>query len=301
MAELTYNVSQLSRKLREADERARQSEEALHRHLAEVFSDLRHNFKHLSPPIRLDEERAHWADEALRQRINLMSLQIRQAEEKTRQAEERARLAEKRERLAEERARQAEKRVRQPDEPLRKPIAEGSRDLKENSDQLSEEMREYIEEGERLRRELNIKIASRWHKMGTWVEDLIAPSIPNILAQVVNCTQEPEMVGVRAKRRGPGGRSQEYDVIALCGDYLLICEAKSRLRPEQVRKFGDQLSEARDFLPEYADKQIIGALGTFYVDPSLIKHGERHGLIMLGVIDGLMQILNEDGFAPKVF
>ena len=84
-------------------------------------------------------------------------------------------------------------------------------------------------------------------------------------------------------------------------DRVLICEAKSRLRPEQVRKFCEKLSEAREFLSEYEEKQIIGALGTFYIDRSLIKHGEGQGLIMLGVIDGLMQILNEDGFAPKVY
>ena len=103
------------------------------------------------------------------------------------------------------------------------------------------------------------------------------------------------------RREGIVTGSHKVYVIAVCGDYVLICETKSRLRPEYVRDFCDTLSEARDFLPEYADKQIIGALGTFYVDPSLIKHGQRHGLIMLGVIDGLMQILNEEGFVPKAY
>jgi len=245
MAQLTVNMSELSREQRESEERARRADEALGQHLAEVFNDLRHNFKHSSPPIRIGEERA--------------------------------------------------------DKPLPKPIAEWSRRLKENSEQLSQQMREHSEEGERLRRELNIRIANRWHKIGTWVEDLIAPHVRLILAQAVNCTQEPEMEGLYIGGRHPDGRREVYDVVAVSGDYLLICEGRSELRVEYVRDFGKKLAQVRDFLPYYADKQIIGALATFYVDPSLIKHGERHGLIMLGVIDGLMQILNEDGFTPKVY
>jgi hypothetical protein len=82
---------------------------------------------------------------------------------------------------------------------------------------------------------------------------------------------------------------------------LLINETRSRLRPEDVPDFVKMLQEARIFLPEYAEKRIVGALATFYVDSSLIAHGERQGLIMLGVIDGLMQVLNTPEFNLQAF
>lgn len=273
MTQLTLNVNQVSRDLQVSDEKARRADEALGQHLAEISNELRANINNLSLEMRVSEEKTRQANETLRRTL-------READERWRQADERAR--------------EADERSRQADKELREHIAEVSRDLRDNMDQLSKKM-------SKSRRELNKKMAEMSDKMGTFAEDLIAPSIPAILAQVVDCTEEPEMEGVRVRKRLSGGRSQEYDVIAVCGDYVLICETKSRLRPEDVRDFRNTLSKAREFLPEYADKQIIGALGTFYVDPSLIKHGQRHGLIMLGVVDGLMQILNEDGFVPKAY
>jgi hypothetical protein len=137
--------------------------------------------------------------------------------------------------------------------------------------------------------------------MGTLAEDLVAPSVPRILNEIVQCPDPPSMLGVRIRKRLRDGRSQEYDVLAVCGDYLFINETRSRLRPEDVTDFIKMLQEARTFLPEYAEKRIVGALATFYVDPTLMVHGERQGLIMLGVIDGLMQVLNTPEFTLQTF
>jgi hypothetical protein len=86
-----------------------------------------------------------------------------------------------------------------------------------------------------LRREL----ADIAHKMGTLAEDLIAPSIPRILGEVVDCAEPPAMIGVRIRKRLPDGRSQEYDVIAICGNYLLIYETKSNLRSEDELEYAN--------------------------------------------------------------
>jgi hypothetical protein len=154
---------------------------------------------------------------------------------------------------------------------------------------------------ERDSRALRQEMARLSNKMGTLAEDLVAPSVPRILQEVVNCSEIPAMLGVRIRKRLPDGRSQEYDVVAICGDYLLINETKSRLRPEDIPAFIERLREVRTFLPEYADKQIVGALATFYVDPSLIAYVERQGLIMLGVVDGLMQLLNTAAFQLQTY
>lgn len=109
------------------------------------------------------------------------------------------------------------------------------------------------------------------------------------------------MLGVRIRKRLADGRSQEYDVVATCDDFLLINETKSRLHPEDISDFVQELQNAHDFFPEYPASRIIGALATFYVDPSLVTPGERQGLIMLGVIDGLMEVLNTDQFQLRSY
>lgn len=157
------------------------------------------------------------------------------------------------------------------------------------------------ENSEREWREFRKLMAELSHKMGTMAEDLVAPSVPRLLQEIVKCTDEPTMEGIRIRKRLPNGRSQEYDVIATCGDYLLINETKSRLRPDDIPAFVERLQEARTFLPEYADKQIIGTLASLYIDPSLVVYAERQGIVLLGVVDGLMKILNSTEFHPKLY
>ena len=102
------------------------------------------------------------------------------------------------------------------------------------------------------------------------------------------------MVGVRIERRLPDERRREYDVLAICGEYLLITEAKSKLRPEDIPDFLEVLRDVRTFLPEYAEKRIIGAVATFYSESSLQTYVTRQGLILLGIVDGLMTVLNQE-------
>ncbi len=139
--------------------------------------------------------------------------------------------------------------------------------------------------------------------MGTMAEDLVAPSIGRIFRDTVGITQdEITYLAVRVKKRHPTtNQLQEYDVVAAGGAYLLINETKSRLQPEDVGRFVTKLSTVRDFFPEYADKQIIGALASLYVDESLVRHGERAGLIVLGFGEDVMEVLNQPGFVPASF
>ena len=73
------------------------------------------------------------------------------------------------------------------------------------------------------------------------------------------------------------------------------------MSPEKIFAFAALLGNVREYFPEFADKKVIGAIGSLYVDPSLVTHGKRAGLIVLGFGDDVMQVLNSAGFKPKVF
>jgi len=141
-------------------------------------------------------------------------------------------------------------------------------------------------------------------RLGTMAEDLVAPSVPRILRPVVGCPEDRiDSLAVRVRRRSQTdpGRSQEFDVVAECGDYVLINETKSRLAPEDVGDFVMQLEGARDFFPAFAGKRIIGAIASLYVDESLARHAERQGIIVLGFGEDVMEVMNGPGFAPREF
>ena len=174
--------------------------------------------------------------------------------------------------------------------------------LTQNVNQLSEEMRDFKDE----MRDFKIESRKRWgelaNKLGTMAEDLVAPSIPRIVKTGVNCPPDSLNSAVRVKRRTPQGQRREFDVIATCGPYLFINETKSRLRSEDVKAFAEEiLPPAREFSPEYADKQIIGIVASLYVDETLVRYSERQGLVVLGFGEDVMDVLNSPDFAPKTW
>lgn len=162
-------------------------------------------------------------------------------------------------------------------------------EMEENRAQAAREMREF-------RQELG-RISNRF---GRLAEDIVAPSVPGILRKLVSCPAPVELVGVRS-RRYYQDRMQEYDVIAFCGEYLLVNETKSNLRPQDVLDFLKVLRDVHLFIPEHQDKKLIGALASFHLDHSIVSYGESQGLVMLGMNDDFLQMLNSQDFVPKIF
>jgi hypothetical protein len=109
------------------------------------------------------------------------------------------------------------------------------------------------------------------------------------LREVVGCSEdEIDLTAVHMRRRLAAdlGRSQEFDVVAACGEYVLINETKSSLDAKDVDDFGKLLAEVRDFFPEYADRRFIGAIAALYVDKSLVRYGEKTRFDCAGVRPG---------------
>ena len=169
---------------------------------------------------------------------------------------------------------------------------------------FKEEMRTFKDETRREHRNLNKQLGEIANKQGRMTEDLVAPSICRILQEVVDC---PPNLGcgllVRARRINPNNRSmtKEFDVIAECGDYVLVNETKSNLSPADIDKLMYTIKEVREYFPEYTDRKIIGSLATLYADKSLVKFASRKGIMILAVGNELMDVMNEPGFKPAEF
>lgn len=178
------------------------------------------------------------------------------------------------------------------------------RDFKDEMRDFKDEMQEFKEESRLSRIDMNRRWGELSNKLGTMAEDLVAPSIPRILRTVLGCPDNAiEQTAVRVRRRSsvdPNSR-REFDVIASCGEYLLINETKSRLAPEDVTDFADRLPSAREYFPEMAEQKIVGAIASLYVDESLVRFAERRGLIILGFGEDVMDVLNSPDFSPQFF
>jgi len=178
------------------------------------------------------------------------------------------------------------------------------RGFKDEMLEFKDEMRDFKDEMSDSKTEMNKKWGELANKMGTLAEDIVAPSIPRILRLVIECPNDGlDSMAVRVRRRHPveRGRMQEFDVVAMCGEYVLINETKSSLYVRDVDDFIRTLSQTREFFPEYADKKIIGALASLYVDERVVQRAQKKGLLVLGMTDEAMDLLNEPGFEPLIF
>lgn len=169
---------------------------------------------------------------------------------------------------------------------------------------FKQEMQDFKKESQRERREMNRRWGELANKMGTMVEDLVAPSIPRILRQVINCAEgEPQMMAVRVRRTHPeqSDIQQEWDVFALCGNYLLVNETRSTLTVEGIKEFVEKLPAIHQFFPEYGDKEVIGSVASLYVTKNVAAFGEKRGVIVLGFGEEGMDVLNSPNFKPASF
>lgn len=182
-------------------------------------------------------------------------------------------------------------------------FAETDRRMDERFERMEHSIEHSIELLSQEIRESTKKWGELSNKMGTLVEDFVSPSIPRILRTVLDCQEQMEMTAIRLRRRHPvdRGRTREFDIIAVCSEYVLINETKSSLNSKDVDDFVELMSQVRDFFPEYAGLHFVGAIASLYVDESVVRYGQKQGLLVLGLSGTLIEVLNESGFDPKRF
>jgi anion-transporting ArsA/GET3 family ATPase len=183
---------------------------------------------------------------------------------------------------------------------LRKTIADSRKEREEDRRENQKELKELRKTIADSRKELG-QIS---HRLGTIVEDLVAPSLPRVLKEMVNCpTEQDILINVRVRRRHPTqkGKMLEIDAMADCGNYVLFNETKSQFSPEKVKAFLAKLAVVRDYFPEYQHHQIRGCIASLYLDKSLIDYASRQGLLALASGEFLMTVQNEAGFLWKAF
>jgi len=185
-------------------------------------------------------------------------------------------------------------------------LSQEMRAFKDEMRVFKDEMREFKEESRASRIEMNKRWGDLSAKLGLLVENIVAPSVPRVLSQVFACPERAiEFLGLRIRRKHPSlpDHNREFDAVAVGCGHVLIVESKVQLDARAVAAFADQLPAAREYFPEFADKgyRFAGAVASLYVDPSVIAFAEKLSLIVLGIGDDLMEVLNSPGFTPRTY
>lgn len=159
------------------------------------------------------------------------------------------------------------------------------------------ELRAFKDEVRRQGREMNRKWGELANKLGTIVEDLVAPSLPRIIEVRFGGTVTDLMP--RRKRRLGDGRVKEFDAVVLTANLVFLNSTKATLRSADVDRFVEDIAVFREFFPEYAGLPLVGILASLSVEDGVLSYAERQGFLVLAVGDQLMEVKNRPGFEPR--
>lgn len=169
--------------------------------------------------------------------------------------------------------------------------------LSEELREFKDEMRAFKDEAERDRKRMNKQWGDLANRLGTLVEDIVAPSLPRVAAELFGCGI-PDFFAVRVVRRRDGDTG-EYDAMLACNDIVLVNETKSRLQASHVEPLLRKLAEVPRFCPEHAGKRLVGVLATLYPDDSVIRRATAAGVLVMGMGDEAMQVMNPDALETR--
>ena len=210
------------------------------------------------------EDRVDRLDALFGQFLSEMAVTNHRAEERHKAAEERNRLAEKRNQFAEERNQAAEERMAR----------------------FEQEMRA-------SKRGLDKKWGDLANKMGTILEDIVAPNLQRLAREHFRLDPVLDFM-LRRTRRRPDCPAQEteFDALVVGADAVILGEAKSTPSLEAVGAFDGKLGVFFDFFPEYRGRRLIPVFGSWAMADPVIERLTQQGIYALRMGEDTMELAN---------
>ncbi|MBI4661276.1 MAG: hypothetical protein HY735_20835 [Verrucomicrobia bacterium] len=149
-------------------------------------------------------------------------------------------------------------------------------------------------------REWRIHSQKQWgeiaQKLGTFVEDIVAPNIPRIAKDVFafGGVDEELFSGPRLRLRHPmdAAKMREFDYIYATRRGWIVVESKSDPKLRDVDSFRELLAEVGEYFPQYAALVLRPIFASLYVPEHVAKYCTRHNIYALGMGPETMQLLN---------
>ena len=158
------------------------------------------------------------------------------------------------------------------------------------------------EEAARERREMNKRWGELANKMGTVVEDIVAPSIRRLAREVFDCGDLVRFTTRQTVTRSDDrSRRREFDALYVGTRAVLLNETKSSPRSEDSRAFVEFLrnGEFALYFPEYGKLPIVPAFSSLSIPEDMVTYLTRHGIYAVAMGDEAMQVLNLEAIRSR--
>jgi hypothetical protein len=185
------------------------------------------------------------------------------------------------------------------------------KEMKARDEKFQNDMNRRDEKYENERIALEKQVNKKWEKlvmkMGTLVEDIVAPSIKGVALELFGFKQI-DFFGVRVEKTkvNDRGAQREFDAIAVGDDKVILNETKTKPSSGEVKEFIDFLKtgEFYDYFPEYKEKKLIPIFSTLYMPADVVKRLTKKRIFAMAMSETVMTVLNFEecrsrGLRPK--
>lgn len=165
---------------------------------------------------------------------------------------------------------------------------------------FKDEMKDFKDEMIQDRRNMNKQWGDLANKMGTLVEDIIAPAVRPVLEKYFREEVMYLAVNVRKKDTAKGIQG-EFDIIASTRTCVFLVETKTSPNSTHLQDFHKKtIPRFRQLFPEFANLTLIPVLAGLRFEDSFLPLATRAGVYLLAYREwDYMDLLNFDALQPK--
>ena len=171
-------------------------------------------------------------------------------------------------------------------------LANEMKDFKDEMKDFKDEMRGYKEENRQQIRQMNKQWGELANKMGTIVEDIIAPSVRPVLKKYFGADIDYFAVNIKKNRKDLNLKG-EFDIVAVEGERVFLVEVKSTPKKEYLLEFMDNIEKFKALFDEYRGKALIPIFASLRLEEGIVDLASENGVYAMAYREWeYMDILN---------
>lgn len=180
--------------------------------------------------------------------------------------------------------------VRQDTQKFREEVRQDTQKFRE---EIRQDMKEFKEEMRTDRKNLNLQWGHLANRMGTMAEDIAAPGVHGIVRKYFNLSIQRRMVNLYLEDPDDPETVREFDVVALAGPYLVICEIKAQAKSDHIQRFMELIeNDVFKYFPEYQGKKLIPIFSSLSIPEHLVKKLTNANVLAMVMGEEHMELVN---------
>lgn len=165
--------------------------------------------------------------------------------------------------------------------------------LRKDNEEYERNREQDRQEWKNEKRKMNKKWGELANKMGTLVEDIVAPNIRRLAQEIFDVGNVVDFSVCRIVTHPQDkSRFKDFDALFIGSRGIIPNETKSTVRQAYIDEFIAFIPTVFEYLPEHRLKKVIPVFSSLYIPENFVDYLTKHKIYALAMGDETMEVLN---------